>query len=302
MTECVASRGPVAALNAPAKRRRISWARLGRSPVGLIGAVIVFLVIVSALFAPTLAPHDPAAMNVNARFLPPAWSPGGDWARPLGTDQLGRDILSRLLYGARISVLVGITSMIASGIIGVAIGLISGYYGSILDVVLSRLIDTFLAMPFIVLALAIIGVLGTGLFNLIVVLSVTGWVTYARVVRAEVLAAKETEYVLAAKVAGQNEWRIAVRHILPNILAPVIVLSTLSIATAIIAESSLSFLGLGAQPPTITWGSMLADGREHVATSWWLATFPGVAITVSVLGIIFLGDWLRDVLDPRMSI
>jgi len=286
---------------ARARRRRARLARLRQSPVGLIGLAITAAVLLAALFAPLLAPDDPAALQVRERLVPPAWSAGGDWRHPLGTDQLGRDVLSRLLFGSRVSVLIGVAAVLVSGVVGVLIGLASGYYGGAVDALLSRVIDTFLALPFIVLALAVIGVLGPGLLNLVLVLGLTGWVTYARVVRGEVLAAKETEYVLAARVLGQPEWRIGLLHILPNVAASIIVLSTLSVATAIVAESSLSFLGLGVQPPAITWGTMLADGRDHVATSWWLATFPGIAITLTVLGIIFLGDWLRDVLDPRLT-
>jgi peptide/nickel transport system permease protein len=267
----------------------------------MIGLVIVGFVVVIALFAPLIAPHEPTRLQLGQRFLPPAWLEGGNWAYPLGTDQLGRDMWSRLLYGARISVIVGVTASIFSGIIGVGIGLIAGFYGGWIDSFLSRVIDTFLAIPFIVLALAVVTVLSPGLVNLIIVLSVTGWVTYARVVRGEVLAVKERDYVVAARVIGVNEVMIAFRHVMPNIFASVIVLTTMNVATTIIAESSLSFLGLGVQPPTITWGAMLAEGREHLATSWWLATFPGIAITVAVLGIIFLGDWLRDVLDPKMK-
>jgi peptide/nickel transport system permease protein len=274
---------------------------LRRSPVGIIGCVIVGFVMVVALFAPLIAPHEPTRLQLGQRFLPPAWLEGGSWTYPLGTDQLGRDMWSRILYGARISVIVGVTASIFSGIIGVGIGLLAGFYGGWVDHFLSRVIDTFLAIPFIVLALAVVTVLNPGLLNLIIVLSVTGWVTYARVVRGEVLAVKERDYVTAARVVGVNEAMIALRHVMPNIFASVIVLTTLNVATTIIAESSLSFLGLGVQPPTITWGTMLAEGREHLATSWWLATFPGIAITVAVLGIIFLGDWLRDVLDPKMK-
>jgi peptide/nickel transport system permease protein len=277
-------------------------ARLRQSPVGLIGMVIVILVLLAAAFAPLVAPHDPAAMDMRARLVPPGWSQEGSWDHPLGTDQLGRDVLSRILYGSRISVLVGVTAVIVSGMIGIAVGLASGFYGGALDAFLSRLVDAFTALPFIVFALAVIGVLGPGLLNLVIVLGLTGWVTYARVVRAEVLAAKELDYVLAARVSGLSEPGIAIRHILRNVSAPIIVLATLSVATAIIAESSLSFLGLGVQPPIVTWGSMLADGRDHVATSWWLAAFPGLAITIAVLGIIFVGDWLRDILDPRLNV
>ncbi len=287
----------------PRRFARLSRAmrNLRRSPVGLIGFVIVGFVLMAALFAPLLAPHEPTRLQLGQRFLPPFWLEGGSWTYPLGTDQLGRDMWSRILYGARISVIVGVTASIFSGIIGVGIGLLAGFYGGWVDSFLSRVIDTFLAIPFIVLALAVITVLEPGLLNLIIVLSVTGWVTYARVVRGEVFAVKERDYVLAARVIGVSNTMIALRHVLPNIFASVIVLTTLNVATTIIAESSLSFLGLGVQPPTITWGSMLSEGREHIATSWWLATFPGVAITIAVLGIIFLGDWLRDVLDPKMK-
>jgi peptide/nickel transport system permease protein len=274
---------------------------LRRSPVGMIGFVIVGFVIAAALFAPLLAPHEPTRLQLGQRFLPPFWMDGGSWTYPLGTDQLGRDIWSRILYGARISVIVGVTASIFSGIIGVGLGLIAGFYGGWVDSLISRVIDTFLAIPFIVLALAVVTVLSPGLVNLIIVLSITGWVTYARVVRGEVLSVKERDYVTAARVIGVNEVMIALRHVTPNVFASVIVLTTLNVATTIIAESSLSFLGLGVQPPTITWGAMLAEGREHLATSWWLATFPGIAITIAVLGIIFLGDWLRDVLDPKMK-
>jgi peptide/nickel transport system permease protein len=267
----------------------------------MIGVVIVAMVIMAALFAPLLAPHSPTRLQLGQRFLPPFWMDGGVGAYPLGTDQLGRDIWSRILYGAQISVIVGVTASLLSGIIGVAIGLVAGFYGGWIDSLLSRVVDTFLAIPFIVLALAVITVLEPGLVNLIIVLGVTGWVTYARVVRGEVMAVKERDYVLAARVVGLGNLAIALRHVLPNVFASVIVLTTLNVATTIIAESSLSFLGLGVQPPTITWGAMLAEGREHLATSWWLATFPGIAITIAVLGIIFLGDWLRDVLDPKMK-
>ncbi len=275
--------------------------RLLHSPVGLIGSVIVVLVVIGAAFAPWLAPHDPAQLALGNRFVPPFWAAEGSWEYPLGTDQLGRDVWSRILYGSRISVVVGVTSAFFAGLLGVVLGLAAGFYGGLVDVVLSRIIDTFLAVPFIVLALAVVGVLGPSLANLIIVLSLTGWVTYARVIRGEVLSVKGREFITAAELIGQRRWAVALRHVLPNVIASVIVLATLNVATTIIAETSLSFLGLGVQPPTVTWGAMLADGREHIATSWWLATFPGLAITITVLGIIFVGDWLRDVLDPRMK-
>lgn len=290
------------------RRRRWSWVRsLVRSPVGALGALVVIIVLFIALAAPWLAPYDPAELHVQDRLLPPAWAEDGSPDYPLGTDQLGRDILSRIIYGSRISVVVGVLGVSISLAVGVTLGLLSGYLGGWVDNIISRLLDTFMAIPFIVLALAVLGVLGPrgssreSLISLIVVLGLTGWVTFTRVVRGEVLSIKEQEYVEAARSLGQVDWKILLVHVLPNVTASIIVLATLQVATVIIAESSLSFLGLGVQPPTVTWGIMLASGRDHLATSWWLATFPGLAITFTVLGIILLGDWLRDVLDPRMK-
>jgi len=280
---------------------RPAWLRsLMRNSVGIVGLVIVAIVLITALAGPLFAPHNPAKLNVKTRYIPPAWSAEGDSRYLLGTDQLGRDVLSRLIYGARVSVIVGLLGVSISVLVGVTIGLTSGYIGGRVDNLLSRLVDTFMAIPFIILALAAVGFLGPGLFNLIIVLGLTGWVTFARVVRGEVLAVKSMEYITAARTIGQSSWRIMLFHVLPNVTASIIVLSTLQIATVIIAESSLSFLGMGVQPPTITWGVMLSEGRNHLATSWWLATFPGVAISLTALGIILMGDWLRDALDPRL--
>jgi peptide/nickel transport system permease protein len=274
--------------------------------VGIIGIVLVMAAVICAVGAPWFSPHDPTEINVRSRLLPPAWMEDGNPDYLLGTDQLGRDLLSRLIYGSQISVIVGVAGVIVSLVIGVVLGMISGYMGGIVDALISRILDTFMAIPFILLALAVVGVLGvgqgSGLWTLIIVLGVTGWVTFARVVRGEVLTVKQREYVEAARSIGQTGFLIVLRHVLPNVTASIIVLSTLQIATVIIAESSLSFLGLGVQPPTITWGTMLAEGRDHLATSWWLATFPGIAISLTVLGTILLGDWLRDVLDPRQMV
>jgi peptide/nickel transport system permease protein len=274
-----------------------------RSPVGLIGAIIVLVAVVGALGAPWLAGHDPTQFHLRNRLAPPVWY-GGSWEFPLGTDQLGRDIASRLYFGARVSLMVGVLGVALSALIGVTIGLLAGYFRGWVDSVLSRIIDTFMAIPFIVLALAVIAVIGPqggdNITLLVIVLGVSGWIDFARVVRGETLGVVQLEYVEAARALGQNRFWILVRHVLPNVSASIIVLTTLNVASVIIAESSLSFLGLGVQPPTVTWGLMLADGRDHLATSWWLATFPGVAITLTTLGMILLGDWLRDVLDPRM--
>ena len=289
-----------------APRRKRHWfTSLRRSAVGMLGAILVTLAVVTAVFAPVLAPHDPTELNLGSRLLPPFWYSEANPSYLLGTDQLGRDVLSRLMYGSRVSLIVGICGVAISVVIGVALGLVSGYVGGATDAIISRVLDTFMAIPFILLALAVVGVLGprhgSGLITLITVLGVTGWVTFARVIRGESLSVKRREFVDSARSIGQTDLQIILRHILPNIVASVIVLATLQIATVIIAESSLSFLGLGVQPPTVTWGLMLSEGRDHLATSWWLATLPGLAITLTVLGVILLGDWLRDILDPRQQ-
>lgn len=284
--------------NKPSSFKR--WSRLLlRSKTGTVGFFIVLFVFLVAIFAPLLAPHDPAAINAANMLKPPFWMEGGNTANLLGTDNLGRDILSRIIYGSQISLLVGITSVVVAGIIGVTIGLIAGYYGGFIDNLLMRLVDSFLAIPTILFALVILSVFGPSVMTLIFVLGATNWVNYARLVRGEVLTIKERDFVRAARSIGVKNNKIIIRHLLPNVISSFIVISTLSVATTIILEASLSFLGLGVQPPTVSWGSILSDGRDYLATSWWLATFPGLAITITVLGIIFLGDWLRDVLDPR---
>ena len=225
---------------------------------------------------------------------------GGEWGYPLGTDHLGRDILSRLIYGSRISLLVGITSVIIAGCLGVSVGVITGYYGGRLDALMMRLVDIQLAFPFILLAISVIAVLGAGLRNVIIVLGVARWMEYARVVRADVLTVREREFVVAARALGAANRVIIPRHVLPNVLTPIIIVATFSVATNIITEASLSFLGLGVEPTIPTWGSMLADGRAYIGRAWWLTTFPGLAILFTVLSINILGDALRDHLDPRL--
>ncbi|MDG2266578.1 MAG: ABC transporter permease, partial [Candidatus Marinimicrobia bacterium] len=272
------------------------------SPVGLTGLIIIVFFFFIAIFSDYITPHGPNEYNLRMRYLPPFWA-GGKIEYFLGTDQLGRDMLSRLIYGSRISLIVGIGGVIVSMILGVFLGLICGFYRGITDAIISRIIDTLMSIPFILLAISIVGLVGiTGddsLLVIIIVLGLTGWITFARVVRGEVLSIREKEYIESAYAIGQKNSFIMFVHILPNVMPSIIVLSTLQIATVIIAESSLSFLGLGVKPPIVTWGSMLADGRDHLATSWWLATFPGIAITVTTLGLIMFGDWLRDYLDPK---
>ena len=290
-------------VNKPSGRRPGAFASLARqllkSKTGTVGLLIIMAIFFVAIFADFLAPHDPAAINPANMLKPPAWLEGGDEAYLLGTDNLGRDILSRIIYGSQVSLLVGISSVILAGVIGVVVGLVSGFYGGWVDAVLMRLVDSFLAIPNILFALVFLSIFGPSVPTLIVVLGVTNWVAYARIVRGETLSIKEREFVKSARSIGVKNPVIIVRHILPNVISSFIVISTLSVATTIILEASLSFLGLGIQPPTVSWGGILSDGRDYLATNWWLATFPGVAITITVIGIIFLGDWLRDVLDPR---
>lgn len=278
---------------------RASFGMLVKSKTGLLGFIIVLIVVLIALLAPVIAPHDPAKVNPIDLLKPPAWLEGGDSQYLLGTDNLGRDIFSRILYGSQVSLLVGIFSVVVAGAIGLAVGLIAGFFGGFIDNLLMRIVDAFLSIPSILFTLVVLAVFGPGILTLIFVIGVTNWVTYARVVRGEVLSIKERDFVRAARSIGVKSKWIICRHILPNVISSFIVISTLSVATTIILEASLSFLGLGIQPPTVSWGVMLSDGRNYLSTNWWLATFPGIAITITVLGIIFLGDWLRDVLDPR---
>jgi len=274
--------------------------RLWRAKLAL-GAVAMLLVIfTAALCANLIAPYDPAEGNVIDRLLPPGRHPDATQWRLLGTDQVGRDVLSRLIHGARISLLVGLAGTGLSLLMGTALGLASGFWGGPIDRALLRLTDIQLAFPFIALAVTVIAVIGPGLLNVILVLAATGWVLYTRVVREEVLRAREQAYVEAARAMGGSDVHIALRHVLPNVVAPVIVISSFAIAQMIITEASLSFLGLGIRPPTPTWGGMLSDARNYMQVAWWLPTFPGVALLVTLLGINVVGDWLRDTLDPTL--
>lgn len=287
------------------EHRATRWRKVLRKLLANKGAIfglaMVLAVIVSALFAPLLAPHDPILQDVEKRLLPPAGQAGADAHYLLGTDHLGRDIVSRLIFGARISIVVSLSAVAFSAVLGTLIGLLSGFYGGRIDSIFMRLADVQLAFPFILLAIAIIAVLGPSLQNIIIVMAITGWVIYARVVRAEVLSLREKEFILSVKALGGSNARIMFQHLFPNVIPPIIVIITLEMARMIIMEAALSFLGLGIQPPTPTWGGMLADGRVYLATSWWLATLPGLVIMLVVLGINLLGNWLRDILDPRLT-
>lgn len=283
-----------------------NWAALRRyarllvhSPTGMIGFVIIVVVVLAAIFAPWLTPFDPTALDPMNMRTPPAWLEGGTAEHLLGSDNLGRDILSRILYGARISLAVGVLSVVGAGVIGVVLGLISGYCGGVLDSVIMRITDAFHAIPRILLAMVVLMVAGSGVSTLIFVIGITSWVPFARLIRSEVLNIREKEFIKAATTIGTSHPVIMFKHILPNVIPSFIVLATMNTASSIITEAALSFLGVGIQPPAVSWGIMLADGRDYLASHWWVATFPGLAITITVLGIMFFGNWIRDVLDPH---
>jgi peptide/nickel transport system permease protein len=274
---------------------------LSRNWVVLFGALVVTAAAILAILAPAVAPTDPIKNSLLDRLTPPMWAEGGSARHPLGTDTLGRDVASRLLYGARVSLIVGFTAVVIGGAVGVLLGTLAGYYRGWLDDVLMRIGDVQLAFPLLVLAIGVLSVLGASVLNVILVLGVSGWVQYARIVRGETLSLTQREFVEAARALGAADREIVWRHVLPNVLPPVTVVATFSVARVIIAEASLSFLGLGIPPPAPSWGAMLDEGRNYITTGWWLALFPGVAILLLVLGINLVGDWLRDALDPRLE-
>ncbi len=274
---------------------------LRRARLAKFGVAVLFLVVVVALAAPLLTPHEPNDVVITRRLLPPQWSPKGQVEFPLGTDQLGRDVLSRVMHGARISLIVGVSAVAIAGTLGITLGLVSGYFGGRVDDLIMRIAEIQMAFPPLLLFIAAMSVLGQGLLNVILVLGVSGWVNYARVVRGAVLSVRELDYVEAARAMGGTSLRIIFRHILRNVVAPAIVIASFSVAQSILAESSLSFLGLGVPSSVPTWGSMLADARTYIRHQPWLSVFPGVAIMLTVLGINVVGDWLRDYLDPKVK-
>ena len=274
--------------------------RFLRSAPAAIGLLIVTVALAAAILGTTIAPHDPEAQDIMSRLMPPL-AQGEEGIHWLGTDALGRDILSRLVVGARVSILVGVAAMLISALVGVSCGLAAGYEDRVLGRVLMAITDVQLAIPFLVLALAVVAVLGPSLWNLIMVLGLANWVQYARVVRAECLVLRNLDFVHAAHAAGTHPVRIVTRHLLPNVMSSVTVISGLLVAKMILFESSLSFLGLGVPPSIPTWGAMIADGRNYVANAWWVAAMPGFALFLTVIGINLVGDRLRDILDPRLS-
>jgi ABC-type dipeptide/oligopeptide/nickel transport system permease subunit len=272
--------------------------RLGKMRVGVANGVILLVIVLIAIFAPLVAPHDPYEGELIERLKPPVWMDGGTWTYVLGTDQVGRDTLSRLIYGAQISLAAGFLAMVISVLIGVPLGVIAGYSGKVADSVISTVVNIMLTFPFVLLALTVISVLGPSFANVILVLGIASWTVYGRVIRAEVRKLKELDYVLAARTLGMSSFRIVAFHIVPNTINSVIVLSTVQIARFIIAEAFLSFLGLGVQAPTPSWGSMLGDSRQFMYDRWWLPTLPGLAIFITTLAINLFGDSIRDWLDP----
>jgi peptide/nickel transport system permease protein len=272
----------------------------GLDPAAALGLVVVILFVIAGICAPLLEPRDPLAQNIALRLKPPGFvDPRTATHYWLGTDGLGRDILSRLIEGARVSLLVGVLGALVSAALGTSVGLTAGYLGGWCDSVMMRLVDVWQAVPYAILAIAVAVIVGPSLPTLIVVLGVTTWVNYARVVRSETLAQRQGEIVVAARVIGASPARIVTRHVLPQVSASIIVLSSLLVASMILFEASLSFLGLGVQPPTPSWGNMVLDGVEPIRAAWWVAFWPGLTILVVVMAINLLGDWLRDRLDPR---
>jgi peptide/nickel transport system permease protein len=287
-------------LAVPARRPAgIRWRRLRRLRGGLAGAAVMAVIVAAAVLAPWIAPHNPYVGRVIDRLLPPMWMDGGDPHYPLGTDQIGRDILSRLLYGGRVSLTIAVLAVFAAGAVGLSFGLLAGFYGGRIDWTISAAVDVMLTFPFVLLALATIAVLGPSVRNVVIVLGITGWPIYTRVVRAEVIRLRALEFTMAARATGLTNAAIILRHIVPNLLNAVTVIASLDIARFIIVEAFLSYLGLGVQPPTPSWGGMLGDFRPFMFDRWWMPTFPGVAIFVTALAVNLVGDGLRDYLDPQ---
>ncbi|PYM98071.1 MAG: peptide ABC transporter permease [Candidatus Rokuibacteriota bacterium] len=276
-----------------------AWRRVKRYPVVSL-SILTFVLVIPAVFAQYVAPYDPLKGSLAKRLRPPAWQQGGSIEHPLGTDKLGRDILSRMIHGARVSLMVSMVAIFVGGTLGTALGLTSGYFGGRVDSLLMRLVDISLSLPTILLALVLVAAVGPSFSTVIIVLVVLLWARYARLVRGETLAIKERDFIARARVAGASHVRIMTRYIFPNVVNSLLVLATLQVGYVILLESALSFLGAGLPRPTPAWGLMIADGRELIVTAWWVSMFPGLAIMLTVLSLNLLGDWLRDHLDPKL--
>jgi peptide/nickel transport system permease protein len=280
-------------------RVALTLRRLRRYPLVPV-ALLTFMLVIPAVLAPQVAPHDPLKGSLSNRLKAPAWQEGGSLEYPLGTDKLGRDILSRIIHGARVSLAVSLVAIFVGGAIGTSLGLISGYFGRWVDSLIMRLVDISLSLPTILLALVLVAAVGPSFSTVITVLVILLWARYARLVRAETLAIKERDFIARARVAGASHARIMARYIFPNVVNSLIVLATLQVGYVILLESALSFLGAGLPRPLPAWGLMIADGRELIVTAWWVSMFPGLAIMLTVLALNLLGDWLRDHLDPKL--
>ena len=285
---------------------QLAWQDLKNRPPAMMSLIFLIIICLWAIFpsffTAIFTGNDAFEINLRCCYLkPPGFTDVNGNYYLLGTDQQGRDVLSRVIWGSRVSLIVGIAAVFLSGCIGVTLGMVAGYFGGIVDTIISRIIDSALAIPFILLALSIVAILGPSLQNVILAIAVRTWIVYARVIRGTVLSVKENEFVVGAKAVGSRTTRVMFRHILPNVLSPAIVIGTLYLGRMIIIESALSFLGVGVPPPTLTWGGMLAHGREFLDTAWWIAFFPGVILMLTVLSVNLLGDWLRDALDPKMK-
>jgi peptide/nickel transport system permease protein len=271
---------------------------LKRAPV--IPLAIIALIVLTALLANILTPYSPTDISLSERLRPPFWEQGGSLAHPLGTDPMGRDLLTRMIYGARVSLVVGFLGLFVGGGVGAALGMIAGYTGGRVDTFLMRVVDATLAFPIILFAILLVVILGGSLVTVIIAVALVLWARYARVIRGEVLSLRERDFVAQARIAGCSPGRIILVHIFPNVLNTLVVLLSLQVGWVIIVEASLSFLGAGVPPPTPTWGSMIAEGRDYIASAWWVSFFPGLAILMTVLAFNLCGDWLRDALDPTM--
>jgi ABC-type dipeptide/oligopeptide/nickel transport system permease subunit len=275
-------------------------ARFSRDRFALFATALLVLFVIVAIAAPLIAPHDPYDSDLLRRLQPPGWLEGGEWSYPLGCDALGRDILSRIIYGARFSIFVGVAVVLLAATVGTMAGLAAGYFGGAVDVVISRVVDILLAFPYLIFAIGLMGMMGPGLENIILALVYKEWTISCRVIRGETLVARAQEYVEAAQAVGASSAHIMLREILPNVLSALTVVATTRMATIIILEASLSFLGIGVQPPLASWGSMVADGRQFLLEAWWVSTLPGIAILLLVLSINIASQSLRDAFDPRL--
>ena len=298
-TEMAATRALSPLERYPLLRRAVGvFNQLMRDKVALVAAIFLLLLLVATVFAPAVAPHDPTEQDLAHRLWPPAWAKEGTRDHLLGTDQLGRDILSRVIYGSRVSLIVGVAVIVVAGVVGTVVGLVAGYYGGRVDNILMRIVDLQTAFPGLLVALAIITMIGPSVTNIIIVLSINGWMVFARMIRGTTLALRGSLFVDAARCLGMSDSRIIFRHMLPNLASPLITLATLELARIILAEAVLSFLGMGIQPPASSWGLMINEGHAYMTMAWWLVTFPGIAIALTVLCVNLVATWLRAISDP----